>query len=696
MTWRVGIDIGGTFTDVVAIEEETGRRVYEKVPSTPWDPSESFSNGLSGLKDHGVSADDVALVMHGTTVATNAILESKYSEAGLVVARGHREVLECARQTVPGNFGNIAVWEKPPRVVPLELVREVTGRMAHTGDEMVALDPESVREAALEFKAMGVEAVAVSLLNSYRNPAHEQAVREIFAEVYAECFITLSSDLSREYREYERTLSTCLNTALMPALSRYITQLSNAIENTGGNSQLFVMQSNGGLVHDSDIATQPIKAVLSGPAAGVLAACTFGEVAGEPDLITLDMGGTSTDICLIENSRPHMLAEGKIEHYNIKTPMVDITTLGAGGGSIAAIVGDDSLRVGPQSAGASPGPAAYGKGGTVPTVTDAHVVLGRIPEATLGDGSIKVDREAARLAISTHIADKLGVSPEEAALGILRLASENMARGISLVSVARGRDPRNFTLFPFGGAGGLHACRCAEIMQTSKVLVPVAPGLACAEGLLMTDLRADVVHTYVKREDEIDLADLQKTYATIAAEALAAADREGFDRDQTGVETFLDFRYSSQAYEIRVQVDTHSGTGSAVLSEEAWNGAIEEFHAAHQRTYGYSYKGQDPVELVALAAAGIGRLSRPPVTEADTKHATWEAANLGNSDVYFESKAGQEGGWLSTPVYQRGGLPIGVETAGPAIVVQEDSTFVLEPGWSMSVDKTGQILATRD
>jgi N-methylhydantoinase A len=696
MTWRVGIDIGGTFTDVVAIDEETGRRVYEKVPSTPWDPSESFSNGLRGLKEHGVEAVDVELVMHGTTVATNAILESKYSEAGLIVARGHREVLECARQTVPGGFGNIAVWEKPPRVVPLELVREVTGRMLHTGAELVPLDADSVRAAALEFKAMGIEAVAVSLLNSYRNPVHEEGVREVFAEVYPECFISLSSDLSREYREYERTLSTCLNTALMPALSRYVSQLGAAIANNGGTSQLFVMQSNGGLVHDSDIATQPIKAVLSGPAAGVLAACTFGQVSGEPDLITLDMGGTSTDICLIENGRPHMLAEGKIEHYNIKTPMVDITTLGAGGGSIAAIVGDDSLRVGPQSAGASPGPAAYGKGGTEATVTDAHVVLGRIPEATLGDGSIKVDRAAARKAVTENIADKLGVSAEEAALGVLRLASENMARGISLTSVARGRDPRKFTLFPFGGAGGLHACRCAEIMQTNKVLVPVAPGLACAEGLLMTDLRADVVHTYVKREDEIDLSDLQETYSRVGAEALRAADREGFDPAQTGVETFLDFRYSSQAYEIRVQVDSHFDGEKAEMSKEAWAKAIEEFHDAHQRTYGYSYKDQDPVELVALAAAGIGQLSRPPVNEAELKFTTWQEANLGNSDVYFESKAGHDGGWISTPVYERAGLPVGVTTAGPAIVVQEDSTFVLEPGWSMTVDKTGQILATRD
>lgn len=695
MTWRVGIDIGGTFTDVVAIEEESGRRVYEKVPSTPWDPSESFTNGLHRLKDLGVNPNDVELVMHGTTVATNAILESKYSEAGLIVAHGHREVLECARQTVPGNFGNIAVWEKPPRVVPLELVREVTGRMAHTGDELVPLDADSVRTAAQQFKDMGIEAVAVSLLNSYRNPAHERAVRDIFAEVYPECFITLSSDLSREYREYERTLSTCLNTALMPALSRYINQLGAAISETGGKSQLFVMQSNGGLVHDSDIATQPIKAVLSGPAAGVLAACTFGEAAGEPNLITLDMGGTSTDICLIENGKPHMLAEGRIEHYNIKTPMVDITTLGAGGGSITSIVGGKSLRVGPQSAGASPGPAAYGKGGTQATVTDAHVVLGRIPEASFGDGSIKVDREAARRAVQENLADKLGVSAEEAALGVIRLASENMARGISLVSVARGRDPRNFTLFPFGGAGGLHAVRCAEIMQTDKVLVPVAPGLACAEGLLMTDLRADVVHTYVKREDEIDLADVQATYRKMATEALTAANREGFSPDDIGVETFVDFRYSSQAYEIRIRANSHFNGDEPDLSADQWAAAIEEFHTAHQRTYGYSYKGQDPVELVALAAAGIGLLSRPPVTEAVAKFATWEEANLGNSDVYFEAKANHKGGFISTPVYERAGLPVGVTTAGPAIVVQEDSTFVLEPGWSMSVDKTGQIHATR-
>ncbi|WP_271215098.1 hydantoinase/oxoprolinase family protein, partial [Pseudonocardia halophobica] len=262
------------------------------------------------------------------------------------------------------------------------------------------------------------------------------------------------------------------------------------------------------------------------------------------------------------------------------------------------MVGDESLRVGPLSAGASPGPAAYGKGGTQATVTDAHVVLGRIPEATLGDGSITVDRDAARKAIAENIADKLGVTPEEAALGILRLASENMARGISLTSVARGRDPRKFTLFPFGGAGGLHACRCAEIMQTGKVLVPLAPGLACAEGLLMTDLRTDAVHTYVRREDEIDFPELQQAYRKIAEEALAAARRESVDQQRIGVETFLDFRYSSQTYEIRVQVDSHYDGDPNELSEEAWQKAIEQFHAAHERTYGYSYKGQDPEEIV--------------------------------------------------------------------------------------------------
>lgn len=695
MPWRVGIDIGGTFTDVVAIEEETGHRVYEKVASTPWDPSEAFSNGLRGLGERGVPATAVGMVMHGTTVATNAILESNYSEAGLIVADGHREVLECARQTVPGGFGNITVWEKPVRVVPLELVREVPGRMSHLGDEIAPLDDEAVRQAADDFKRMGIEAVAVSLLNSYRNPIHEEAVRRVFEEVYPECYLTLSTELSREYREYERTLSTCLNTSLMPMLTRYVSQLAAAIEANGGGAELFVMQSNGGLVHDADIATQPIKAVLSGPAAGVLAACTFGRASGEPNLITLDIGGTSADICLIEGGRPHMLSEGKIEHYNIKTPMVDVTTLGAGGGSIATIVGEDSLRVGPQSAGASPGPASYGKGGEDATLTDAHVVLGRVPEATLGGESITLDRDAARKTVTEKIANKLGVSAEEAALGILRLASENMARGISLVSVARGRDPRNFTLFPFGGAGGLHACRCAEIMQTNRVLVPVAPGLAAAEGLLMTDLAVDAASTDVHLVDDVELSTVQETYRAVAGDALSSADREGFDASTTGVEMFLDFRYESQAYEIRVTVGSHFDGEAPELTQVAWENAVEQFHESHERTYGYSYRGHEAVELVAVAATGIGRLSRPPVHQVEAKFATWSEANLGDSDVCFEAKDDFSGGWTPTPVYHRDGLPIDVPTTGPAIVIQDDSTFVLEPGWSMQVDETGQILATR-
>jgi N-methylhydantoinase A len=666
------------------------------VPSTPWDPSQSFSHGLRKLSELGVIASEIEMVMHGTTVATNAILESKYSEAGLIVTQGHRDVLECARQTVPGGFGAIAVWEKPPRVVPLELVREVPGRIGPDGAELSPIDVDAVRRVAEEFKSMGIDAIAVSLLNSYRNPAHEELVRDIIAEAYPGAYLTLSSSLSREYREYERTLSTCLNTALMPELTRYVRQLSGAISDTAAQNRLYVMQSNGGLVHDDDIATQPIKAVLSGPAAGVLAACTFGQASGEPNLITLDMGGTSTDICLIENGRPHMLAEGKIEHYNIKTPMVDITTLGAGGGSIASIVGDNSLRVGPQSAGAQPGPASYGKGGTEATVTDAHVLLGRMPEAALAGETITIDRDAARKVITENVAERLGLTAEEAALGILRMASENMARGISLVSVARGRDPRNFTLFPFGGAGGLHACLCAEIMQSNRVLVPTTPGLASAEGLLMTDLRVDVAHTEVMRDDELDLERLAATHHEVSQRALDGVTKEGFTGARARVETFIDFRYASQAYEIRVPAGVHTGeTELRPLTEAELTAAMKQFHVEHQKTYGYSYEGEDTVEIVAVAATGVGLLPRPPIIDAESAFEAWERANLGNSDVYFAEKGTHGGGWVSTPVYNRSDLPIGVPTEGPAIVIQDDSTFVLEPGWQMQVDPTGQIIATR-
>ena len=385
MAWRIGIDIGGTFTDVVALDEASGAERVLKVSSTPGDPSKAFSEGVAQvLSDLAVDPADVTMIVHGTTVATNAILEGRYAPLGLIVNRGFSHVLECARQTVPGDLGNILWWIKPARIVPLELIREVTARLGADGEEMSPVDETEVRAIAREYKQRGISALAVSLLHSYRSPDHERRIRDVLLEEHPECFVSLSSDVIREYREYERTVSTCLNTGLMPEFSSYVGVLEERMTDNDMDAKLHIMQSSGGVAHAPDLVSRPIAAALSGPAAGVIAACAIGADVGERDLLTLDMGGTSTDIALIEGGAPGLLSEGKIDIYDVKAPMIDMTAVGAGGGSIAWLTEAKGLRVGPQSAGASPGPVCYGRGGTAPTVTDANVVLGRISPYLLG------------------------------------------------------------------------------------------------------------------------------------------------------------------------------------------------------------------------------------------------------------------------------------------------------------------------
>ncbi|MEA2321080.1 MAG: N-methylhydantoinase, partial [Solirubrobacteraceae bacterium] len=543
MSWRIGVDTGGTFTDVVAVDESTGVRHVRKTSSTPDDPSRAFSVGIKELLDDiGVAPSEVSFISHGTTVATNAILESKYARMGLIVTEGYREMLEVARQTVPGDFGDITWWLKPTRVVPLEMVREAGGRLLYTGEEQTPLDEDRVREVARQYKDMGIDAVAVSFIHSYRNPEHEQRARELVLEEHPECFVSISSDVIREYREYERTLSTCLNTGLMPLVSKYVAGLEGRLADDGVEARLYVMKSSGGIIRAKEMAPQPISAVLSGPAAGVVTAAYYGEAAGRPNLITIDIGGTSTDICLIDKGTPHMLTEGRIDVFDIKTPMIDMHTVGAGGGSIAWLAAGRSLRVGPQSAGAVPGPVCYGRGGTEPALTDAHIVLGRVSPYLLG-GDITLDVDAARAAIEEHVATPLGMSVDEAATGILDLATTNIGQGINVVSVKRGRDPRDYALMAFGGAGGLNACLVAESLNIKTVIVPPSPGVTSAEGLLSTDVRSDRVITSVQREDALDPGRLAEEFSTVYEHVVEDLEREGFSRDGMAVNAFADMRY---------------------------------------------------------------------------------------------------------------------------------------------------------
>ncbi|UGS38307.1 Acetophenone carboxylase gamma subunit [Capillimicrobium parvum] len=687
MSWRIGVDTGGTFTDVVAVDEETGQRHVRKTSSTPDDPSRAFSSGIRALlAEIGVEAGEVTFISHGTTVATNAILESKYARMGLLVTEGYREMLEVGRQTVPGDFGDITWWLKPARVVPLELVREAGGRLTYTGDEHTPLDEECIREIAREFRTMGIDAIAVSFIHSYRSPVHEQRARALILEEHPECFVSISSDVIREYREYERTLSTCLNTGLMPLVTGYIEGLEGRLAGDGIDARLYVMKSSGGIIRAQEMAPQPISAVLSGPAAGVVTAAYYGKAAGHPDLITIDIGGTSTDICLIDQGTPHMLTEGRIDVYDIKTPMIDMHTVGAGGGSIAWLAAGRSLRVGPQSAGAVPGPVCYSGGGTEPALTDAHIVLGRVSPYLLG-GEITLDVEAARQAIGEQIARPLDMTVEEAAMGILELATSNIAQGINVVSVKRGRDPRDYALMAFGGAGGLNACLVAESLGIKTVIVPPSPGVTSAEGLLSTDVRSDRVVTDVQREDALDVPRLTREFSSVQEQVLGDLDREGFTGDDTSVRAFADMRYAGQAYEVRVPVEVN-GHG---IDEAGIRGALKAFHRAHDDRYGYEYEGRQPVEIVNIGATGFGLFPRLKTASEIRESATWDQARREVRRGVF-----RDTGAVDLPIYERSLAPIGEAVPGPAVIEQYDATFVLEPGWTATLDSVGQIIVTHD
>ena len=686
MRWRLAVDIGGTFTDVIALDESSGALRLAKVRSTPDDPAVGFVNGIDHLTRRGdIVAADVAGVFHGTTVATNAILERKYSELGLIITKGYREALECARQTVPGEFGDITWWIKPPRVVPLERIREIDERVDVRGQSVRPVDADEVRAAAEDFKARGIRAVAVSLLHSYRNPAHEQEVRDVLREVYPECFISISSDILREYREYERTNTTCLNTALMPLLSAYHDRIARHLHEQDIRAPFYIMRSSGGLARSQEISRLPIAAALSGPAAGVIAAVHFGALAGDRDVITFDMGGTSADICLVEDGKPRMLTEGKVDIYDIKTPMIDLHTVGAGGGSVAWLAGGRSLKVGPDSAGAHPGPACYDRGGDRPTVTDANLVLGRIMPALAG-GTISLNPARASAAVQ-ELADGLDLDVTAAAEGVLRIAIENIAAGIRTVSVKRGRDPRSYALVAFGGAGPLHACYLADWLGMPRVIVPPNPGVTSAYGLLLTDVRVDLVHTDVQREDRLDADRIASELRDLEHRVRVRLEEEGLRTRGTQLRQFVDMRYAGQAYEIRIPLPDAADATTAAGVRERVVQAIETFHDSHEDLYGYAYAGKELVEVVNVGVTGLGLIERPNVPEAQPGGSGPASACTGRTQVYFPQGRRR----IDCPIYDRAALGAGNLVRGPAIIQQYDSTTVVEPDWQAVVDGWGTL-----
>ena len=685
---RVGIDTGGTFTDVVAVDEDTGELVSTKTPSTPADPADGFIAGIEKILGAlEATGDDITAVCHGTTVATNKLLEGKVERLGFITTEGYEFMLEIARQAVPDGYGNSYFWVKPPRIVAADQVRTVRGRMDFEGNELRPFDESDAVAAARWFREHGITTIGVCFLHSYADDRHELAMREVLRREHPEAVVSISSQVLREYREYERSMTTLVDAAVKPDVSRYVSNVHARLDGfTGGRPiPFFVMKSNGGVLSADEVVHQPITTVLSGPAAGALGAALIARRAGFDRVLTCDGGGTSTDVSVVLDGEPTLTTEGTVGAYPSKIPMIDVVTVGAGGGSIAWVTPEGSLKVGPQSAGADPGPLCYGKGGTEPTITDAHLVLGRIPPHLLG-GEIPLEVEAARDGIRA-LATRLGLDEERCATGILEISAWNQANALRQVSVKRGLDVRDFMLTTFGGSGSLLACRLVDILDLAGVVVPQNPGNVSAFGLLTVDVKNDYVQTHVTRHASLDHAAVERVFAELTARATTALDTEGFPREQHEYVRTADLRYFGQAYEVRVPA------GDGPVGEASAEEVAGRFHDAHHQLYGYDFR-DDPrqqVEWVNLRVTGVGPITRPELPELAARNGAALTARS-RRPVCFDADAG----YVTTDVYWRPDLRAGDAFPGPAVVEEFGSTVPVHPGFAVRVDAFGNLVITKE
>lgn len=686
---RIGIDTGGTFTDVVAIDEDSGELVTTKTPSTPADPAEGFLTGIDKVLSRlDLGGESIAAVSHGTTVATNKLLEGKVENLGFITTEGYRHVLEIARQSVPDGYGNSYFWVKPARIVPADRVRVIRGRLAVDGSEVRPFDEQDAVAAARFFRDVGITTIGVCLLHSYANPAHELAMRRVLEREHPEATVSVSCEVLREYREYERSITTLVDAAVKPAIGRYVENIARRLAEfatTAGDPRVVpfsVMKSNGGVLSATEVVHQPITTVLSGPAAGALGAALVATTAGVDRVLTCDGGGTSTDVTVVVDGRPALTTEGTVGVYPSKIPMIDVVTVGAGGGSIAWVTPEGTLKVGPQSAGADPGPLCYGRGGTEPTITDAHLLLGRIPPHLLG-GEITLDVGAARDGIS-GLATRLGLGLQACAAGILEVSAWNQANALRQISVKRGLDVRDFTLVTFGGSGSLLACRLIDVLGLQGVLVPPDPGNLSAFGLLTVDVRGDYVRTHVVRSDRLDPAAAQQVLSELTAQADEALGREGFEPTLRRFERTADLRYFGQAFEVRVDVPQQPLDQDLVAAVDA------AFHAEHRRLYGYDFAGdsRQPVEWVNLRVTGVGPIPRPRI------------ASIARGSGSAAARTGTRTAWFGTEVeaalYDRSSLGAGDVVTGPAVIEEFGSTVPVHPGFRVEVDEFANVRLTRE
>jgi N-methylhydantoinase A len=679
----VGVDIGGTFTDFMLYDTDSGAVHVHKVPSTPDEPERAMVTGLAELcADAGLATTDVTGVFHGTTVATNAVLQHEGAVAGMITTRGFRDIVHIGRHQRPLHYSVMQdiPWQAQP-FVRRRHRKVVTERIVPpTGEVLTPLDEDEVREAARKLREEGVEAVAVCFLFSYLNPDHERRAAAIVREEMPDAFVTTSADIFPQFREFERFTTATMSAFVGPKTGNYLERLATALEHEGVEGELHVMMSSGGVASVRTAAERPVTLLLSGPAAGILGGQWAGALAGRRRLITFDMGGTSADIGIVtEDGVSEASARDTwVGGYPLLVPMLDVHAIGAGGGSIAYVDEGGAFRVGPRSAGAAPGPACYGMGGQEPTISDAHVVLGRIdPERFLG-GRMRLDRDAAE-AVVEKLADRLGLGLLETAEGILTIANSNMARAIRSRTIEKGHDPREFALVAFGGAGPLHAAEVADSLEIPEVLVPPHPGITSAGGLLTSDLKYDQMRTVFQLQGNVDAERLNRELDVLEAELRGWLERDGVPAEDVEVIRGLDCRYVGQGYELRVAL------ADGPFTEEA----LEQFHLLHEREYGSAYG--DPIEIVNARVTAIGL--RPTLDSLPVLSGRLEDALVGESEGVFRVEGNLQA--LPTHFYDRSLLPLGETFPGPAVVFHLDTTTVVPPGWDAKADASGNLILTK-
>jgi N-methylhydantoinase A len=679
---RIGIDVGGTFTDIVLIDDATGQIHYTKVLTTHHNLTEGVITGIDKmLAMIGASFDRIGYLVHGTTIGTNALIERKGARTGLITTEGMRDILEIGRIERPGAGLYDIFVDTPPPLVPRYLRREVKERVGADGSVVVPLDEETAREAVAFLKEQAIESIAICFIFGFRYPNHERRVRQICQEMFPQATVSISSEIAPEFREFERTSTTVISAYLQPVLDRYLDNLEGQLAERYGEVDLRIMQASGGSMTTGDARGRAVNIVNSGPAGGALAAAHVGQLTGDGRIIGVDMGGTSFDIGLIVNGEPRMAPESQFEGFPVKMPILDVHAIGAGGGSLAWIDQGGALNVGPESAGSAPGPACYGLGGERPTVTDANLVLGRLNADHFLGGEMKLYPELAEKAILQHVAGPLGVPLEEAASGIIRVVNANMVRGISVSSTERGYDVREFALLPFGGAGPLHAVELAAELGMSRVVVPMYPSTLSAVGLLVANTRHDYVTTLAKSGKDLVAEEVLAAFKELEAQGRAQLEAQNVPDEMIEIQWSADIRYQGQSYELNTPV-----TPRETLTQADLAAVIARFHELHHRIYAYGSPAET-VEFINLRVGAIGKV--PEVSFAPLEKATGDSsvARKGSRPVYYPIH-----GFVETAVYGRERLRPGQVVEGPCLVEEIASTTVITPGAVGTVDEYGNII----